>query len=154
MNGLPTGGMIALTGLVWAAAIGAAADHPHPLAKDGPPAITGNPAADATLPVRLGRLGHLLLACSTRTAREPEQAEVYASALDLDEGRQSFFLRLLDPAGRESLYPLHGHFLDGGRTGVFMVHDGKGIKDGDAYRIDQSVNMGVLFLRTVDSGLR
>src|SRR5436309_2675911 len=92
--------------------------------------------------------------CPRRTARGPEKAEVYASARDFDEGRQSFFLRRLDSADKESLYPLHGHFLDGGRSGVFMVHDGKGIKEGDAYRIDQSVNMGVLFLRTTDSGLR
>src|SRR5439155_3548856 len=144
---------IALLVLTWAA-IAAAADHPHPILRDSPPAIIGNPAADTTLPPRLGRPGHLLLACRTRTAREPEKAEVYASALDFDEGRQSFFLKRLDPAGRESLYPLHGHFLDGGRSGIFMVHDGKGVKDGDAYRIDQSVNMGVLFLRTADSGLR
>jgi hypothetical protein len=151
---LLTGGMIVLAGLAWAATIVSAADHPHPLARDGPPAVTGNPAADNTLPPRLGRPGRLLLGCSTQTARGPEEAELYASARDFDEGRQSFFLKRLDSAGKENLYPLHGHFLDGGRTGVFMVHDGKGVKGGDAYRIDQSVNMGVLFLRTADSGLR
>jgi len=123
------------------------------LAQHGPPAITGNPAADPTLPPRLGRPGRLLLGCTTRTARGPETAELYASAVDFDDGRQSFILKRLDSAGRESVYPLHGHFLDGGRSGIFMVHDGKGVKDGDAYRIDQSVNMGVLFLRTADSGL-
>ena len=154
MSMILPGGTVVLVGLAWAATIAAAADHPHPILRDSPPAIIGNPAADSTLPVRLGRPGQLLLACSTRTAREPEKAEVYASALDFDEGRQSFFLKRLDSAGRESLYPLHGHFLDGGRSGIFMVHDGKGVKDGDAYRIDQSVNMGVLFLRASDGGLR
>src|SRR5207249_6999714 len=64
---------IALLLLAWAT-IAAAADHPHPFLQDRPPAIIGNPAADSTLPVRLGRPGHLLLACSTRTAREPEKA--------------------------------------------------------------------------------
>ena len=153
-NRLLTIGTIALAGLLWAATIAAAADHLNPLTHGGPPAVTGNPAADTTLPPRLGRPGQLLFGCSTRNARAPEAAEVYASALDFDEGRQSFFLKRLDSAGKESLYPLHGHFLDGGRSGIFMVHDGKGVKDGDAYRIDQSVNMGVLFLRTADSGLR
>jgi len=153
-NKLLTGGTIALAGLAWAATIAMAADHPNPLTHDGPPAVTGNPAADTTLPPRLGRPGRLLLGCSTRPARGPEKAEVYASARDFDEGRQSFFLRRLDSAGKESFYPLHGHFLDGGRSGVFMVHDGKGVKDGDAYRIDQSVNMGVLFFRTAGSELR
>jgi hypothetical protein len=149
-----TGVTAVLAWLAWAPTIASAADHPHPLARDGPPAITGNPAADTTVPLRLGRPGRLLLGCSTRTARGSETAEVYASALDFDDGRQSFFLKRQDSAGNESLYPLHGHFLDGGRSGIFMVHDGKGVKDGDAYRIDQSVNMGVLFLRTADSGLR
>ncbi|TLY25761.1 MAG: SDR family oxidoreductase [Nitrospirae bacterium] len=153
-NKFLTIGTIALAGLLWAATIAAAADHLNPLTHGGPPAVTGNPAADTTLPPRLGRPGQLLFGCSTPTARAPEAAEVYASALDFDEGRQSFFLKRLDSAGKESLYPLHGHFLDGGRSGIFMVHDGKGVKDGDAYRIDQSVNMGVLFLRTADSGLR
>jgi hypothetical protein len=106
------------------------------------------------LPPRLGRPGRLLLGCSTQTARGPEEAELYASARDFDEGRQSFILKRLDSAGKENLYPLHGHFLDEGRTGVFMVHDGKGVKGGDTYRIDQSVNMGVLFLRTSNSRLR
>ena len=154
MSGFFRSGMAGLVALTWGAACSAPADHHHPFAQDGPPAITGNPAADPTLPPRLGRPGRLLLGCSTKTARGPETAELYASALDFDEGRQSFFLKRLDSAGRESFYPLHGHFLDGGRSGVFVVHDGKGVKDGDAYRIDQSVNMGVLFLRTADSGLR
>ena len=154
MSGLFTSGMATLVVLAWGAACSAPADHHHPLAQHGPPAITGNPAADPTLPPRLGHPGRLLLGCSARTARGPETAELYASALDFDEGRQSFFLKRLDSAGRESFYPLHGHFLDGGRSGIFMVHDGKGLKDGDAYRIDQSVNMGVLFLHTADGGLR
>src|SRR5438132_1553523 len=94
MSGFLRSGMAALVALAWGAACSAPADHHHPFAQDGPPAITGNPAADPTLPPRLGR------------------------------------------------------------PGVFMVHDGKGVKDGDAYRIDQSVNMGVLFLRTAGSGLR
>ena len=152
MNGFPTSGTVVLAMLAWAVTL--AAEQPHPLTQNGTPAITGNPAADPALPPRLGRPGRLLLRCSTPTARGSERAEVYASALDFDEGRQSFFLKRLDSAGHESLYPLHGHFLDGGRSGIFMVHDGKGLKDGDAYRIDQSVNMGVLFLRAADSGLR
>jgi len=154
MSGVFRSGMAALVALAWGTACSSPGDHHHPFAQDGPPAITGNPAADPTLPPRLGRPGRLLLGCSARTARGPETAELYASALDFDEGRQSFFLKRLDSAGRESFYPLHGHFLDGGRSGIFMVHDGKGLKDGDAYRIDQSVNMGVLFLHTADGGLR
>src|SRR5437667_3645618 len=154
MSGFLRSGMAALVALAWGAACSAPADHHHPFAQDGPPAITGNPAADPALPPGLGRPGRLLLGCSTRTARGPETAELYASALDFDEGRQSFFLKRIDAAGREILYPLHGHFLDGGRSGIFMVHDGKGVKDGDAYRIDQSVNMGVLLLRASDGGHR
>lgn len=136
------------------ASAGCSSDHRHPLHLDSQPAITGNPAADTTVPPRLGRPGRLLLGCSARTARGPETAEVYASALDFDEGRQSFFLKRQDSTGSESFYPLHGHFLDGGRSGVFMVHDGKGTRGADAYRIDQSVNMGVLFLRASDGGSR
>ena len=133
-------------------AMGATDDHP--LHQNSAPAVTGNPAADPTLPPRFGRLGRLLLKCSAPTARGSAQAEVYASALDFDEGRQSFFLRRVDPAGRETLYPLHVHFLDGGASGIFMVHDGRGARQGEAYLIDQSVNMGVLFLRATGDGLR
>src|SRR5438876_309499 len=146
MSGFLRSGMAALVALAWGAACSAPADHHHPFAQDGPPAITGNPAADPTLPPRLGRPGRLLLGCSTKTARGPETVEMYASALDFDEGRQSFFLKRLDSAGRESLYPLHGHFLDGGRSGIFMVHDGKGVKDGDAYGMDQRVGYNVHML--------
>src|SRR3989475_9677895 len=105
---LLTGGTIALAGLAWAATIAVAADHPNPLTHDGPPAVTGNPAADTTLPPRLGRPGRLLLGCSTRTARGPEKAEVYASARHFDEGRQSCVFRRVDSAGSESLCRRHG----------------------------------------------
>src|SRR5256712_3210827 len=154
MSGVFRSGMAALVALAWGTACSSPGDHHHPFAQDGPPAITGNPAADPTLPPRLGHPGRLLLGCSARTARGPETAELYASALDFDEGRQSFFLKRLDSAGRRDCYPLHGHFLDGGRSGIFMVHDGKGLKDADAYRLDQSVNMRVLFLHTAAGGLR
>src|SRR3989449_1765892 len=154
MSGVFRSGMAALVALAWGTACSSPGDHPHPFAQDGPPAITGTPAADPTLSTRLGRPGRLLLGCSTKTARDPETAELYASALDFDEGRQSFFLKRLDSAGRESFYPLHGHFLDGGRSGIFMVHGGKGGKDGDAYRIDPSGHIGGLFLHTADGGLR
>ena len=80
--------------------------------------------------------------------------DVYASAQDFDEGRQSFYLKRTEPTGREALYPLHGHFLDGGLSGIFMVHDGKGTGRGEAFLIDQSVNMGVLFFRTTNEGIR
>src|SRR5437667_12127374 len=90
---------IALLVLTWAA-IAAAADQPHPFLQDSPPAIIGNPAADTTLPPRLGRPGHLLLACSTRIAREPEKAEVYASAADFDEGGERLCLKRIAQAGR------------------------------------------------------
>ena len=154
MSGLLRSGAAAFLALAWGAACAAPADHRHPFAQDGQPAVTGNPAADSTLPPRFGRPGRLLLGCSALAERGAEQAEVYASALDFDEGRQSFFLRQQDATGAEALYPLHGHFLDGGRTGIFMVHDGKGAKDGAAYRIDQSVNMGMLFVRTTGDGVR
>src|SRR5207245_10799331 len=118
-NKLLMGGTIALAGLAWATTIAVAGDPPNHLTDDGPPAVTGNPAADTTLPPRLGRPGRLLLGCSTRPARGPEKAEVYASARDFDVGRQSFFLRRLDAAGKESFYALHGHLLDGRGSGVF-----------------------------------
>src|SRR2546429_8752387 len=104
MSGFLRSGMAALVALPWGAACSAPADHHHPFAQDGPPAITGNPAADPTLPPRLGRPGRLLLGCSARTARGPETAELYASALDFDEGRQRFFLKRLDSAGRGGLF--------------------------------------------------
>ncbi len=82
--------------------------------------------------------------------------DVYASAQDFDEGRQSFFLKRTDPMGSETLYPLHGHFLDEGASGIFMVHDGRGARQGqgDAFLIDQSVNMGVLFFRATGADVR
>ena len=126
----------------------------HPLHQNSAPAITGNPAADPTLPPRFGRPGRLLLRCAAPADRGSALWEVYASAQDFDEGRQSFYLKWTDSAGRETLYPLHGHFLDGGLSGIFMVHDGKGNRQGETFLIDQSVNMGVLFFRTTNEGIR
>ena len=81
---------------------------------------------------------------------------MFASAQDFDEGRQSFFLKRTDPTGSETLYPLHGHFLDRGASGIFMVHDGRGARQGqgNAFLIDQSVNMGVLFFRATGDEVR
>jgi len=139
-----------------AVAAGCAHDHRHPLHHEGPPAVTGNPAADPTLPPRLGRPGRLLLQCAAQADRGSARWDVYASAQDFDEGRQSFFLKRTDPAGSETLYPLHGHFLDGGSSGIFMVHDGRGVRQGqgDAFLIDQSVNMGAFFFRTAGDEIR
>src|SRR5438046_3313371 len=52
MSGFFRSGMAGLVALTWGAACSAPADHHHPFAQDGPPAITGNPAADPTLPDR------------------------------------------------------------------------------------------------------
>lgn len=144
--------ILACLGVTEVPSLGSAAEPlPH---SHSAPAITGNPAADPTLPPRFGRPGRLLFKCEAQTDHGPDRAEVYASAQDFDEGKQSFFLLRADTAGRPTLYPLHGHFLKGGARGVFMVHDGKGTKEGDAFRIDQSVNMGVLFLRETGEGLK
>ncbi len=146
--------------LLLAAAItvtaGCAPDQRHPFHRESAPAITGNPATDPTLPPRLGRPGRLLLQCDAQADLGSVRWDVYASAQDFDEGRQSFFLKRTDPAGGENLYPLHGHFLSGGQSGIFMVHDGKGVRQeqGDTFRIDQSVNMGVLFFRATGDGVR
>jgi hypothetical protein len=120
------------------------------------PAITGNPAADPALPPRFGRPGRVLFHCEGQTDRGPAVWSVYASAQDFDKGRQSFFLKRTDPTGSETLYPLHGHFLDGGASAILMIHDGKGVRQGqgDAFLIDQSVNMGVLFFRASGDGVR
>jgi hypothetical protein len=138
--------------LVLLAAAGCAHDRHPPLHQDGEPAITGNPAADPTLPPRFGHPGHLLLRCAAPADHRSASWDMYASAQDFDEGRQSFYLKRTDPAGGEILYPLHGHFLNGGLSGIFMVHDGQGIKRGEAFLVDQSVNMGVLFVRATDKG--
>lgn len=139
-----------------AVAAGCSHDRHHPLHRDSGPVITGNPAADPTLPPRLGRPGRLLLQCTSPADRGAAAWDVYASAQGFDEGRQSFYLKRTDPARGETLYPLHGHFLDGGSSGIFMVHDGKGIRQGpgDGFLIDQSVNMGVLFFRAAGDGAR
>ncbi len=139
-----------------AAAAGCAPGQDHPFHRDSEPVITGNPAADPTLPPRVGRPGLLLLQCAVPTDRDAARWEVHASAQDFDEGRQSFYLQRTGPAGSETVYPLHGHFLDGGSSGIFMVHDGKGARQGqggDAL-IDQSVNMGVLFFRRTGDDIR
>jgi hypothetical protein len=137
-------------------AAGCSHDQHQALHRDSEPAITGNPAADPALPPRFGRPGHLLLQCVAQADRGSARWDVYASAQDFDEGRQSFFLKRTDPTGSEALYPLHGHFLDGGSSGIFMVHDGRGVRQrqGDAFLIDQSVNMGVFFFRTTGDEVR
>jgi hypothetical protein len=139
-----------------AVAAGCAHDQRHLLHRNSGPVITGNPAADSTLPPRLGRPGRLLLRCALPADRDSARWGMYASAQSFDEGRQSFYLKRTDTEGGETLYPLHGHFLDGGSSGIFMVHDGRGAKNGqgDAFLIDQSVNMGVLFFRATGDGAR
>jgi len=131
--------------------MGATADHS--LHGGGAPAIKGNPAADPTLAPRFGRPGRLLFRC-TDLAGGKESADIFASAEDFDEGKQSFFIRRSNPKENEVLYPLHGHFLDGGTSGVFMVHDGKGTKEGEQFRMDQSVNMGLVLFRVTGGGVR
>ena len=147
--------MLALAASI-TAALGCSHDQPHPLHRDSEPVITGNPAADPTLPSRFGRPGRLLLQCAAPADRNAARWDVHASAQDFDEGRQSFVLKRTDPAGNETLYPLHGHFLGGGSSGIFMVHDGKGLRQGQgaAFLVDQSVNMGVLFFRTTGAEVR
>lgn len=135
------------------AATGCSSDQRHPLHLDSQPAVTGNPAADPTLPPRFGRPGRLLFRCAEQADRGSAGWDVYASAQAFEEGRQSFFLKRTDSTGKEMLYPLHGHFLNGGSSGVFMIHDGKGARRGDAFLIDQSVNMGVLFLLLTHDGI-
>jgi hypothetical protein len=117
-----------------------------------PPAVKGNPAADPTAPPRIAEPGRLLLSCIS--PGEPRPAEIYASARDFGEGKQSFYLRRWNQAEAEIIYPLHGHFLDGGAVGIFMVHDGKGMQQHTILRIDQTVNMGLLFLWRTAHGLR
>ncbi len=105
-------------------------------------------------PPRFGRPGRLLFRCVPLSGDEREFAEVYASAKDFDEGKQSFFLKRPSRGKGEVLYPLHGHFLEGGSTGVFMVHDGQGTRAGEEFRIDQSVNLGLLLVRPSGNDFR
>jgi hypothetical protein len=116
------------------------------------PAVKGNPSIDPAAPPRIAEPGRLLLSCSGRG--ESQQAEMYASARNFDEGKESFYLRRLDHAGKEVFYPLHGHFLDGGASGIFMVHDGKGMRHQEILHIDQTVNMGLVFIQTTTQGLQ
>jgi hypothetical protein len=101
---------------------------------------------------RPARLGRLLVEC-TGPLKEARVA-VHASATDFDEGRQSLFLKRRSEGGVEAIYPMHGYFLDGGRSGIFMVHDGKTAQHHEQGLIDQTVNMGLLFFRTTTEGLR
>jgi hypothetical protein len=117
-----------------------------------PPAVKGNPAIDPTAPPRIAEPGRLLLSCIR--PGEPRPAEIYASVRDFGEGKQSFYLRRWNHAEGEMIYPLHGHFLDGGAAGIFMVHDGKGMRQHEILHIDQTVNMGLLFLWRTAHGLR
>jgi hypothetical protein len=116
------------------------------------PAVTGNPAFDPNAALRTADPGRLLLSCSR--PGESSRAEIYASAKDFDEGKQSFYLRRWNEDGNEVLYPLHGHFLDDGASGIFMVHDGKGTRQHDTVHIDQTVNMGLFLFRTTAEGPR
>ena len=116
-----------------------------------PPAVKGNPSSDPAAPPRIAEPGRLLLSCSGRG--DLQQVEMYTSARNFDEGKQSFYLRL-NQAGEELFYPLHGHFLDGGASGIFMVHDGKGMRQQEILQIDQTVNMGLLFIQTTTDGLQ
>src|SRR5947209_928598 len=77
-----------------------------------PPAVKGNPAVDPTAPPRIAEPGRLLLSCIR--PGESRSVEIYASARDFGDGKQSFYLRRGDRAEAEMMYPLHGHFLDGG----------------------------------------
>jgi hypothetical protein len=115
--------------------------------------VKGNPAFDPSAPVRVGRPGRLLFRCQDPT--DPSHvAELYASATDFEEGKQSFFLKQQNRTGGETLYPLHGYLLERGAAGIFMIHDGKGTKAEEGFHIDQTVNMGLVLLRTTSEGLR
>ena len=120
--------------------------------QDRPPAIKGNPAADPSLPDRLGRTGRRLFSCSSGEGKAP--VELYASGDDFGDGRQSFYLRRSDSQGGETFYPAHGHFLQGGKAGVLMIHDGKGTRSGETVRIDQTVQMGLMLFRPTSDGLK
>ena len=126
--------------------------EPHALLHERPAAGTGNPAFDPSAPPRLAEPGRLLLSCIR--PGEPHPIDIYASARDFDEGKQSFYLRRWNRAEAEMIYPLHGHFLDDGDAGIFMVHDGKGTRQSETILIDQTVNMGLVFIRTTREGLR
>ena len=117
-----------------------------------PPAVKGNPAVDPAAPPRIAELGRLLLSCMGPGESQP--VEMYASARNFDEGKQSFYLRRWNQAGEDLFYPLHGHFLDGGASGIFMIHDGKGMRHEGLLHIDQTVNMGLLFIQTRTEGLQ
>lgn len=153
--GLPGRSVIAavlscvLAGSVYSDEKPAGPDDPH---HARPPAVKGNPAADPTAPPRIAEPGRLLLSCIS--PKEPRPVEIFASARDFGEGKQSFYLRRWNQAEAEIIYPLHGHFLDGGAAGIFMVHDGKGMRQQAIVRIDQTVNMGLLFLWRTAYGLR
>ena len=138
-----------LAGTVYSYEKPAGPDDPH---HARPPAVKGNPAADPTAPLRIAEPGRLLLSCIS--AKDPRPTEIYASARDFGEGKQSFYLRRWTQAEAEIIYPLHGHFLDGGAAGIFMVHDGKGMRQQAIVRIDQTVNMGLFFLWRTAHGLR
>ena len=140
---------VVLAGAGYSAEKPAGPDEPH---HARPPAVKGNPAADPTAPPRIAEPGRLLLSCIRRG--EPRPVEIFASARDFDEGRQTFYLRQWNHAEVEMIYPLHGHFLDGGAAGIFMVHDGKGVQQDEIVHIDQTVNMGLLFLWRTAHGLR
>ena len=140
---------VVLAGTVYSDEKPAGLDDPH---HARPPAVKGNPAADPTAPPRIAEPGRLLLSCIS--PKEPRPTEIYASARDFGEGKQSFYLRRWTQAEAEIIYPLHGHFLDGGASGIFMVHDGKGMRQQAIVRIDQTVNMGLFFLWRTAHGLR
>lgn len=126
-----------------------AASEPH---HSTSPAIKGNPAFDPTAPPRAAAPGRLLLRCIR--PGDSRGVEIYASAKDFDDGKQMFYLKRWDQAKPPTLYPLHGDFLDSGKAGVFMIHDGKGVGQSPSITIDQTVNMGLLFLRTTPNGFR
>jgi len=127
-------------------------DHPS-RHQPRPPAIKGNPAAEPDLPPRLVHPGRVLMQCDRTVQGKTEHAELLASGDDFDDGKQSFFLKQ-GADGRERLYPVHGHFLNGGKAGVFMIHEGKGSKADEAFKVDQSVNMGLVLFRSTGTGLR
>src|SRR2546427_9721405 len=72
MSGVFRSGMAALVALAWGTACSSPCDHQHPFAQDGPPAITGNPAADPTLPPRLSNPDLMLHGCVDWSARRAE----------------------------------------------------------------------------------
>ena len=101
-------------------AIGDAPHHPSS-SIDRPPPIKGKPAFDPNLPLRVGPPGRLLFRCAR--AEDGATAELYSSAVDFDDGRQSFFLKRRD----RSAILLGVESIEGSKWGAVVVLAGSSL---------------------------